>query len=234
MTEMPEAEKELIKSQILDERKKTLREEIEAVTTEYEKEKAVLARYKKLNLPSEEIKEQEKLVKSLYDQKRRMTTTKKLEVPNSIYELLEIDECSVLQKKWLLYYALNGGNAVDACSKANVTLRQYHTWKKNFDDETCVAFRYAIEDIDQAYTDIAEMNLKEMAASKNSAALIFFLKNKHEAYKPTAKAVKDDNKKRKKGISSYKKVSPKKKQEVFKVMMGEIKEDYKGEDEIVE
>jgi len=184
-----------------------------------------------MNLPKEEIDEQQKLVKKLYDQKRNLTTAKRLEVPNSIYELLEIESCTVIQKKWLLYYALNGGNAVDACSQVPVTLRQYHTWKKNFDDESCIAFRHAVEDIDQAYTDIAEMNLKEMAASKNSAALIFFLKNKHESYKSTAKSVKDERKARKKGQLDFKNASPEKKQKAFKLLTGAVKENYKGEDE---
>jgi hypothetical protein len=156
-----------------------------------EKETLDLLRLNK-ETKKQQLLEQGRLVKSNYDTYQHYTMTEALAVPDTIYELLETDKCVRRQKIWLMWYCHNGGNAVDACEHAGVTYRRYKTWCKELVFERNQAFVDAKNDIDAAQMDIAEMKLKEMANSKNTAAVIFFLKSRHDAYKPVTKLQQED------------------------------------------
>lgn len=195
--EFTDNEKDNIKSSLIGERKQTFKKKLEILEQEWRDAQLKLVGMRNTGLKKEEIREQETFVKRCYDTYRNFKADKQLDVPDELYELLEIDKCSKAQKIWLLNYCHNQGNAIEACSKANVSLKMYRRWKKDTDDsEGNRLFKEAVEEIDQAFLEIAEMNLKSLSASKNVAAIIFFLKNRHDSYKATNKLMLDEKKTR--------------------------------------
>jgi len=228
-------EKDNIKSSLIAERKENFKNKLQILETEWKDAQLKLSGMRAKQLPKEEIKEQEIFVKRCYDTYRNFKSDKHLDVPDELYELLEIDKCSKVQKVWLLHYCHNQGNAIEACSKANVSLKMYRKWKRDTEDSDANRlFKEAVEEIDQAYLEIAEMNLKALSASKNVAAIIFFLKNRHDAYKATNKLLMDEKKVRGGKALDYKGVGVEEKKNMFLSTMGVIKENEKGENEIKE
>lgn len=107
-------------------------------------------------------------------------------------------------------------------------------WRADDESDANDAFSMALDDIDQAYLEIAEMNLKGMAAARNSAALIFFLKSRHRDYKPTNKLLNDDARTRKTKVKEWSSESGEKKANQWGEMMGVISTNHKDEDVIDE
>jgi hypothetical protein len=219
-TEFTPQQKEEILVQITQTKKREFERRKEELKQIWEKEKAILDAMKAdPNKKAELVKDQMKEVKSAYDLFQHYTMTEALAVPDSIYELLETDKCVRRQKIWLMWYCHNGGNAVTACEHAGVTYRRYKTWCTALEFERNRAFLNAKNDIDAAQLDIAEMKLKEMAHCKHSAALIFFLRSRHESYKTAAKQEGDTKKEEvKQGKDWSKEGSEKKAHALMKVL----------------
>lgn len=226
-------EKEAIKSEVIRQKKIIFQNKVAILLEEWEKAKRELAGMKAMGAKKEEILEQQKFARRCYDAYKNYKADKQLDVPSELFELLEIDECSKVQKIFLINFCYNGGSSVEACSKSNVTLRQYRKWLEG-EGAANEAFKNAIKDIDQAYLDIAEMKLKKMTAENNVTAVKFFLQNKHDAYKATNKLVKERKVKRTGAVTDYKGVDSKEKSQEFMAKMGMIKEDSKGNDKINE
>ena len=233
MDEFSEKEKDNIRSSIIKEKEKAFQDKLLILKDEWDKAKLIVTGLRTQKAPKEEIIEAEKFSKTCYDRYRRFKTDSTLDVPDNIYDLLEIAPCSKAQKRWLLTYCHNNGNAIDACSKASISLKMYRRWKTASDDsEANKAFKEALEEVEQAFLEVAEMNLKSLAGSKVTAALIFFLKNKHNDYKPTAKLLQDNKDERKNGMIDFNAISPANKHKEFMQVMGSIKENNLGEDEV--
>ncbi len=226
-------EKDNIKSSLIAERQENFKNKLQILETEWKDAQLKLSGMRTAKLPKEEIKEQETFVKRCYDTYRNFKSDKQLDVPDELYELLEIEKCSKVQKTWLLHYCHNQGNAIEACSKANVSLKMYRKWKRDTeDDEANKLFKEAVEEIDQAYLEIAEMNLKALSASKNVAAIIFFLKNRHDAYKATNKLMMDEKKARGGKALDYNSVTAEDKKMKFLTTLNIVTENEKGENEV--
>lgn len=171
-----------------------------------------------------DLDDQQKLLRALYDRLHRTRTKPTLTLPKQLFTLLDTKECTVVQKKWLMFYCANRGNYVDACVQAYVKIPTYRIWIDPKETSLSnVKFRQAKLDVQEAFTEIGEAKLKEMVASKNSAGVIFFLKNNHPDYKPTVKVVEDARKDKEKGFAKLADVSDKKKSELFNHMMGRVK-----------
>lgn len=173
-----------------------------------------------------EIDTQSKLCKAIYDKKYKLKVTPALTLPKQLWSLLDTKECTIIQKKWLMFYCANRGNWVDACVKAKVKMPTYRSWvnpqSKTLSNKK---FREAQKDVQDAFTEIGEAKLKEMVASKNSAAVIFFLKNNHKDYKPTVKVIEDAKKEKQRGYAKLTGVSTEKKTDMFNALMGKKKEE---------
>ena len=91
-------------------------------------------------------------------------------------------------------------------------------------------FKLAKEDVDNAITDIAEAKLKGMAASNNSAVVMFYLKNRHRDYKTVAKAVKDESLERDKKGLDFNAMKPQKQAQLLQTKLGVISETDAGGD----
>lgn len=171
-----------------------------------------------------DVAAQDKLCKSLYDRIHHCRVGARLIVPSNLWNLLDIEECTIIQKKWLMFFCSNKANWVDACDKTFVKIPMYRKWTDpGTKSHSNKKFQEAHQDIEDAYVEMGEAKLKEMVASKNSAAVIFYMKNKHESYKTTAKTLIEDKKAREKGYSDFSKVSKEKKRAAFMQNMGMIK-----------
>lgn len=200
---------------------------LEELKKEWEREKAVLDGLIASKADDKLIKEQRTFVKRLYDQYRNCSVAKKLEVPVHLFNLLVVDKCTYKQQEWLLYYSMNSGNVVEACDRANVKLRDYHKWMEA-NRESDVCFKLAKEDVDNAITDIAEAKLKDMAASNNSAVVMFYLKNRHRDYKTTVKALRDEAAERDKKGLDFQGMKSSKKAKILQTKLGVISETERG------
>lgn len=124
------------------------------------------------------------MIKSIYDKIHQYKIDIRLLLPSNLWHLLEIEECTIVQKKWLLFYTSNHGSWVDACDKTNTKISIYKKWMyKNTKSISNTKFQIAKSQIDEAFVDIAEQKLKENAASKNQPAIKMFLENNHNTYK---------------------------------------------------
>jgi len=231
--ELTENEKEAIRSRIIEKNRAAFAQKVADLEAEYTKQSAYLSALKERGANEGDIKEQARIVKKCYDAYRNFKIDKSLEVPDALFELLELDDCLKIQKLWLLNYCYNGGNPVDACDKTNVSMRHYRKWLEK-DSRDAICFQEAIKDIDRAYLDIAEQNLKKMAASNNINAIVFFLRSKHDDYKPTSKKIADLNKKRTGTVHDYTSRSKEEKMGEFLSTLGVIKTSKTGLDEVEE
>jgi len=204
-SEFTEADKENLQAEILRQKKEELENKCEMLRVEHDKQKDILTGMRERKASKEELKVQQQAVKKSYDTWHRYTVSVGYDVPQGLYELLLTDLCSKVQKIWLITYCYNGGNPITACNKANVPLRSYRKWLRG-ESEGDRQFRDAKDDIDLSYADIAEMTLKDMARSKNSAAVIFYLRNRHEDYKDAQKQKEDNKKQQNKKLTDYSKV----------------------------
>lgn len=180
-----------------------------------------------------EITTQYQLCKAIYDKKYRLKVTPSLTLPKQLWSLLDTKECTIVQKKWLMFYCANRGNYVDACVKTKVRLPTYRSWRNPTNRSLSnMKFREAQKEVQDAFTEVGESKLKEMVASKNSAAVIFYMKNQHESYKPTVKMIEEAKKDKEKGIAKLVNLSPEKKSDAFNAMMGHLKVDNNEENKV--